>query len=81
MSDKFFEEVDWFQKKFGGENPVTDDEMSHRFALHGPERRIAMLHQIESDDSEITDLRKSARSMNLKRRLNSEHQLLLKAGR
>jgi hypothetical protein len=84
MSD-FFEDVDWFSRKFGSERLQTDSEIVDRFALHGPEHRIAILGRIEGerDSSEmgLRDLRKAGRIKNLTRRMNDLHQLQLKAGR
>ena len=85
MSDDFFTQVDWFSEKFGAERPQTDSEIVDRFGLHGPEHRIAILKQIESerDGSELglRDLRKAGRIKNLTKRMNDQHQLALKAGR
>jgi hypothetical protein len=81
MSEKdYFDKVDWFREKFGGE-PMTNDQIVSAFAMHGQEHRVAILHQIESDQSEITDLRKAARTQSLKRKLNSVHQMQLKVDR
>jgi hypothetical protein len=55
MSEDFFTQVDWFSEKFGAERPQTDAEIVDRFALHGPEHRIAILSRVETerDGSEL----------------------------
>jgi hypothetical protein len=85
MSDDFFTQVDWFSEKFGAERPQADAEIVDRFALHGPEHRIAILSRVEGerDGSElgIRDLRKAGRIKNLTKQMNDLHQLQLKAGK
>jgi hypothetical protein len=85
MSEEFFDQVDWFTEKFGGERLQTDEEIVNRFGLHGPEYRIAILNRIEGerDGSELglRDLRKAGRIKNLTKRMNDQHQLALKACR
>ena len=82
MSD-FFKDVDWFTEKFGSDRLQSDAEIVDRFALHGPEHRIAILGRIESerDNTEmgLRDLRKAGRIENLTRRMNEVHQINLKA--
>lgn len=80
MSDKFFDDVDWYAEKFGYD-PMSDDEIVNRFSVHGRDQRIAWLRQIHDSNEEVTDLRKTARSQKLARRMNGVHQALVKVGR
>jgi hypothetical protein len=81
MSD-FFDQANWFADKFHG-SPLSDEEIVREFAVRGFESRVAMLHQIDAaeDQGEITDLRKAANRMNLKRKLNQTHHTLRLAGK
>jgi hypothetical protein len=82
MSDDFFDQANWFSDKFHG-TKLSEDDIVKEFAVRGFEARVAMLHQVEQaeDKGEITDLRKAANRMNLKRRLNQTHHTLRLAGR
>ena len=82
MSDDFFDQANWFSDKFHG-TKMTDDDIVREFAVRGFESRVAMLHQIDAaeDHGEITDLRKAANRMSLKRRLNPTHHSLRLAGK
>jgi hypothetical protein len=82
MSEDFFDQVNGWAEKFHG-TKMSDDEIVREFAVRGFESRVAMLHQIGAaeDQGEITDLRKAANRMNLKRRLNATHHTLRLAGK
>jgi len=83
MSNKdYFDHVQSFSQKMHG-SKMTDDEIVNEFAVSGQERRIAILTHIENyeDPGEVTDLRKAANRMQLKRRLNQIHHERRQAGR
>lgn len=81
-NDDFFDQANSWAQKLHGES-LTDDQIVNEFAVSGFERRVAMLHQIEQaeDKGEITDLRKAAHRMGLKRKLNNTHHALRLAGK
>jgi hypothetical protein len=82
MSKDYFDHVHWFSEKLHG-SKMTNDEIVNEFAVRGFESRVAMLHQIEAyeDPGAVTDVRKAASRMNLKRRLNQTHNALRQCGK
>jgi hypothetical protein len=82
MSKDYFDHVQDFSRKMHG-STMSNDEIVGEFAIRGFESRVAMLHQIETyeEPGEVTDVRKAASRMNLKRRLNQTHHALRQAGK
>ncbi len=79
---KFYEEAKKVAYRiYGAETP--DEQVGNAFALFGPARRFEILQELDKEiqNADGNNIREMAELNGVQRRWETEHQMLLKAGR
>ncbi len=82
MADKTYLDQQNERAELRGYDTPSNDDWAAHFALHGPERRIEILQNIDRDmEAGSGSLRKIAKEWSTLRELRHTHDQLIKAGR